>query len=84
MEDNTSINTTKEEINVEQEENIVAESSTTVKEEVYQVSYLIENCKALGYKKEVVTGALFNCEKTQMTKTEFETIIKNFLGKKVN
>lgn len=84
MEDNTSVNTTAEENNIEQEENIVAVSSTTVKEDIYQVSYLIENCKALGYKKEVVTGALFNCEKTEMTKTEFETTIKNFLGKKVN
>lgn len=83
-EDNILVNSTAENNNNEQEENIVAVSSKTVKEDVYQVSDLIKNCKALGYKKEVVTGALFNCEKTEMTKTEFETTIKNFLGKKVN
>ena len=55
----------------------------TVTEETYPIKNLIDNCKALGYKKEVVVGALFNCEKTEMTKTEFETIIKNFLGKAV-
>lgn len=63
--------------------NNVTQEEATV-EETYNTQYLIDNCKALGYKKEVVTGALFNCEKTKMTKTEFETTIKNFLGKKVN
>ena len=65
----------------QKEENTVAE---TVQEEVYQLKYLIENCKALGYKKEIVAGAFLNYEKTEMTKTEFEATIKKFLGKKVN
>lgn len=70
-----SVDNTKQS-KTEQEESKVAE-------ETYPIKNLIDNCKALGYKKEVVVGALFNCEKTEMTKTEFETIIKNFLGKKV-
>lgn len=55
-----------------------------IREELYQVKDLIENCKALtGYRKEVAVGALFNCEKAEMSKKEFEGRIKNFLGKKV-
>ncbi|AGX44512.1 hypothetical protein [Clostridium saccharobutylicum] len=53
------------------------------KEEEYLVQDLIENCKALGYRKEVAAGALFNCEKKEMTKTEFKDIIKKFLEKRV-
>lgn len=68
------INVTKEEISV---------ANPKEQEELYNVQYLIDNCKALGYKKEVVSGALLNCEKTQMTKSEFEETIKKFLGKKV-
>ena len=68
------INVTKEEIPVE---------NLKEQEELYNVQYLIDNCKALGYKKEVVSGALLNCEKTQMTKSEFEETIKKFLEKRV-
>lgn len=68
------INLTKEEISV---------ANPKEQEELYNVQYLIDNCKALGYKKEVVSGALLNCEKTQMTKAEFEETIKNFLEKRV-
>jgi hypothetical protein len=52
-------------------------------EEIYPIQDFIENSKALGYSKEVVSGALFNCEKSELTKTEFEIMIKKFLGKKV-
>lgn len=66
----------------------VQETTKTVKpiqkvEAIYPLKDFIDNSKALGYRKEVVSGALFNCEKTELTKAEFETIIKNFLGKKV-
>lgn len=57
---------------------------TTVKEDIYSIQDLIENCEALtGYKKEVAVGALFNCGKEEMSKKEFQGRIKNFLGKKV-
>ena len=59
------------------------ETITPVNEETYKVKDLINNCKALGYKKEVVVGALFNCEKTEMTKLEFKNTIEIFLRKKV-
>lgn len=75
--DEESITKTNEEV---QEDNSMAGE---VKEEKYNTQYLIDNCKALGYKKETVAGALFGCEKTEMTKSEFETTIKEFLGKKV-
>jgi hypothetical protein len=75
QEDNSSIDASTTVNNSAQEE-------TTV-EETYKTQYLIDNCKALGYKKEIVAGAFLNCEKTEMTKTEFEATIKNFLGKKV-
>lgn len=55
-----------------------------VQEDAYPIQDLIENCEALtGYKKEIAVGALFNCEKQEMTKKEFGESIKNFLGKKV-
>lgn len=60
------------------------EGTKVLQEELYPVQDLIENCEALtGYKKEVAVGALFNCEKKEMTKKEFQGRIKNFLGKKV-
>lgn len=65
----------------DKEENLVANS--TGQEELYNIQYLIDNCKALGYKREVVSGALLNCGKTQMCKTEFKKTVDNFLGKKV-
>lgn len=54
-------------------------------EHEYPVEELILNCQALtGYKKEVAAGALFDCEKKKMTKTEFKTKVKDFLKKKVD
>lgn len=62
----------------------VKETKQTGEIEVkYPLKDFIENSKALGYRKEVVAGALFNYSKTELTKTEFEIVIKNFLGKKV-
>lgn len=66
----------------------MAESTETtnivIEEDAYPIQDLIENCEALtGYKKEIAVGALFNCEKQEMTKKEFGERIKNFLGKKV-
>lgn len=66
-----------EEVKANQEEKLAS------KEEAYDIQDFINNCKALGYRKEVVSGALFNCEKTKMTKTELKERIKKFLGKKV-
>ena len=83
QEDNSSIDASTTGNNVAKEETIVAETNANVTEEIYKTQYLIDNCKALGYKKEIVAGAFLNCEKTEMTKTEFEATIKNFLGKKV-
>lgn len=60
------------------------EETNVVKEELYPIQELIENCEALtGYKKEVAVGALFDCSKEEMSKKEFEGRIKNFLVKKV-
>lgn len=62
----------------------MSEETKVISEELYSLKDLIENCEALtGYKREVAVGALFNCEKQQITKKEFQGRIKNFLGKKV-
>ncbi|HBF7900472.1 hypothetical protein KLL36_18900 [Clostridioides difficile] len=52
-------------------------------EEKYLKSDFIENSEALGYKKEVVAGALFNCKKEELTKSDFEKLIKEFLEREV-
>ncbi len=76
-EENVVNETTKD----DKEENPVANS--TGQEELYNIQYLIDNYKVLGYKREVVAGALLDCEKTQMSKSEFKETVDNFLGKKV-
>ena len=80
-----TIKTTETSTNVSQNVSTKSAKKQEVKiqEEIYPIQDFIENSKALGYSKEVVSGALFNCEKSELTKTEFETVIKNFLGKKV-
>lgn len=78
---NNNENSVNETAKDDKEENSLANS--TEQEELYNIQYLIDNCKALGYKREVVAGALLNCEKTQMSKTEFKETVDNFLGKKV-
>ncbi|EGT4600808.1 hypothetical protein DFW26_15290 [Clostridioides difficile] len=52
-------------------------------EEKYLKSDFLKNSEALGYKKEVVAGALFNCKKDELTKVEFEKLIKEFLEREV-
>lgn len=52
-------------------------------EEKYDTQELIDNCKALGYNKAIVAGALFDCKKTEMTKTEFKVTIDKFLKGRV-
>ncbi|WP_236894870.1 MULTISPECIES: hypothetical protein [Clostridium] len=65
------------------EEAIVANQTTVNDEPKYSMQEFIDNSEALGYKKEVVAGALFSCKKSELTKTEFEAMVKEFLGKKV-
>lgn len=83
QEDDVSVDAADLINNTIKEDETVAETNKAATEETYNTQYLIDNCKALGYKKEVVAGALFNCEKTEMTKTEFISLIENFLGKEV-
>ncbi|HBE7903688.1 hypothetical protein KGF45_03115 [Clostridioides sp. ZZV14-6154] len=52
-------------------------------EEKYLKNDFLKNSEALGYKKEVVAGALFNCKKEELTKSEFEKAIKEFLEREV-
>ncbi|WP_227862602.1 hypothetical protein [Clostridioides sp. ES-S-0049-02] len=52
-------------------------------EEKYSKEDFLKNSEALGYKKEVVAGALFNCKKEELTKVEFEKLIKDFLEREV-
>lgn len=49
----------------------------------YPVKDFVNNCEALGYRKEVVAGALFNCKNKELSKKEFEKIVKEFLNKEV-
>lgn len=80
MEEEVQINTSStivEQVETKREEPL------QVQEGNYKVKDLIDNCEALGYKKEVVAGAFYNCEKTEMTKSDFKQTIESFLGKKV-
>ncbi|PBF58417.1 hypothetical protein BGT96_18125 [Clostridioides difficile] len=52
-------------------------------EEKYSKEDFLKNSEALGYKKEVVAGALFNCKKDELTKVEFDKLIKDFLEREV-
>ncbi|HCD8956737.1 hypothetical protein C4102_14910 [Clostridioides difficile] len=52
-------------------------------EEKYLKSDFLKNSEALGYEKMVVAGALFNCKKEELTKAEFEKLIKDFLEREV-
>lgn len=78
-----NVSSKSENTTIKQEESTVAKQETKVQEPTYSIQEYKDNSKALGYSKEVVAGALFNCEKSELTRTEFETLIKNFLGKKV-
>ncbi len=63
------------------------ESTIKVKVDNIEIKYSLEDFKnkaeALGYEREVVAGALFNCKEKQISKIEFENRVKSFLGKKV-
>ena len=61
----------------------VIEKPIPIEEEKYLFEDLLNASEALGYKKEVVMGAFFNVQIKEMTKSEFISTIKNFLGKKV-
>ncbi|HBG1232741.1 hypothetical protein ACRVX5_07685 [Clostridioides difficile] len=52
-------------------------------EEKYLKNDFLKNSEALGYEKMVVAGALFNCKKEELTKSEFEKLIKDFLEREV-
>ncbi|AIY78893.1 hypothetical protein U728_822 [Clostridium botulinum 202F] len=62
-----------------EKENVV----DTPNEPTYQIQTFIDNAEALGYNKIIVTGALFNYKETELSKTKFIKIVKEFLGKKV-
>lgn len=61
----------------------IVEEKTTKIETKYPIEDFIKNSKALGYRREVVAGALFNLKDKEITKDEFEKRVKEFLGKKV-
>lgn len=52
-------------------------------DEKYPIEDFKINCEALGYSKEVVAGALFDCKENEITKTEFKKRVTNFLERKV-
>ncbi len=52
-------------------------------EDKFPIEDFVSNCEALGYRKEVVAGALFNCKNKELSKKEFEKIVKEFLNKEV-
>ncbi|MEN7749575.1 hypothetical protein ABFP99_03975 [Clostridioides difficile] len=64
-------------------ETINKKISVSKQEEKYLKNDFLKNSEALGYKKEVVAGALFNCKKEELTKSEFEKAIKEFLEREV-
>ncbi|HEK5077695.1 TPA: hypothetical protein SOL80_000135 [Clostridioides difficile] len=64
-------------------ETINKKTNVSKQEEKYLKNDFLKNSEALGYKKEVVAGALFNCKKEELTKAEFEKAIKEFLEREV-
>lgn len=52
-------------------------------EDKFPIEDFVRNCEALGYRKEVVAGALFDCKNKELSKTEFKKIVKEFLNKEV-
>lgn len=60
------------------------EAKAIVDKTVYPIEDLIGCSYALiGYKREVAVGALFNCDKKEMTKDEFKNYVNAFLNKEV-
>ncbi|EGT4532809.1 hypothetical protein L0865_003560 [Clostridioides difficile] len=64
-------------------ETINKKTNISKQEEKYSKEDFLKNSEALGYKKEVVAGALFNCKKDELTKVEFDKLIKDFLEREV-
>lgn len=64
------------------------ESTTKVKVDNIEIKYSLEdfknNAETLGYEREVVAGALFNCKEKEITKTQFKKLVEEFLKRKVN
>ena len=59
-------------------------NKTIVKEIKYKTEDLLKNCQELtGAKREVGEGAIFNLDKTELTKKEFQNAIDRFLNKKI-
>ncbi|HBE8786786.1 TPA: hypothetical protein KM506_000923 [Clostridioides difficile] len=64
-------------------ETINKKTNVSKQEEKYLKNDFLKNSEALGYEKMVVAGALFNCKKEELTKSEFEKAIKEFLEREV-
>ncbi|MDY6690276.1 hypothetical protein [Clostridioides difficile] len=64
-------------------ETINKKTNVSKQEEKYLKNDFLKNSEALGYEKMVVAGALFNCKKEELTKAEFEKLIKDFLEREV-
>lgn len=75
MEDQEVKNTTSNET---PQKNTVSNNNEKFSQQQY-----LDNAKALGHSVIAVRGAFFNCEKKELTKTEFDKLMKDFLGKKV-
>ncbi|HAU5022779.1 Uncharacterised protein [Clostridioides difficile] len=58
-------------------------TNVSKQEEKYLKEDFLKNSEALDYEKMVVAGALFNCKKEELTKAEFEKLIKDFLEREV-
>lgn len=76
-EEESVVNNTQTENN--QESNTVSSNN----EEKFSQQQYLDNAKALGHSAIAVRGAFFNCEKKELSKTEFDQLMKDFLGKKV-
>lgn len=85
----TQKNTTEKSVNNDvqtennQESNTVSNNNNNNEEEKFSQQQYLDNAKALGHSAIAVRGAFFNCEKKELSKTEFDKLMKDFLGKKV-
>ncbi len=67
----------------DKKEIITINKTNVVEESTYPIQTFIDNAEALGYNKIIVSGALFNCEEEELSKSKFKEIVQKFLGKKV-
>ncbi|WP_394870565.1 hypothetical protein [Clostridium butyricum] len=81
----TQKNTTEKSVNndVQTENNQESNTVSNNNEEKFSQQQYLDNAKALGHSAIAVRGAFFNCEKKELSKTEFDKLMKDFLGKKV-